>query len=261
MSNLRRLAVTRYVTPLREGGSLPAIVEAEDEILYVAKFRGAGQGQRALVAELIGGELARTLGLRMPELVLLDLDESFHRTEPDQEIQDLLRFSIGLNLGMAYLPAAITYDPLVGSTDARTASLIVLLDSLITNIDRTARNTNLLMWENKLWVIDHGASLYFHHNWPLRERTLGRNFPPIKDHVLLEHATQLPEAADHLRRHIDEAELRRILQLIPDEWLEENSDEVTPAERRAGYLDILTDRLTRLEELAKEADHARTARI
>ena len=156
---IRRAEVVRYLKPLREGGSLPAIVEADDEFLYVIKFRGAGQGKKALIAELIGGELARVMGLKVPELVFLDLGDSFSRTEPDEEIQDLLRFSVGLNLGLHYLSGSITYDPLVPVGDELTVSKVVLLDSMINNIDRTARNTNLLNWQRELWLIDHGASL------------------------------------------------------------------------------------------------------
>lgn len=256
-TSLRRLNLTRYAVPLREGGSLPAVAEASDGELYVAKFRGAGQGKRALIAEIIGGELARTLGLRIPELVLLDLDAAFGLNEPDQEIQDLLRFSEGLNLGMAYLPGAIVYDPLVTEVNPFTASVIVLLDSLITNIDRTHRNTNLLVWRDQLWLIDHGAALYFHHNWATWENTLGRTFPPIRDHVLLDFATMLPEAAAHLRDLLPDAELNRILALLPDEWLEQDDDDRTPDQRRAAYLRVLTDRRDRIDSLAKEAADAR----
>ena len=163
--DLRTVNVTRYITPLREGGSLPAIAEADDGFTYVLKFRGAGQGLKALIAELIGGEIARTLGLRMPEIVFANLDEAFGRTEPDEEIQDLLKASVGQNLALHYLSGAITYDPVVTKPDAKLASQIVWLDCLLTNVDRTARNTNMLMWRNELWLIDHGAALYFHHSW------------------------------------------------------------------------------------------------
>ena len=162
---LRTVAVTRYITPLREGGSLPAIVSADDGFNYVLKFRGAGQGVKALISELIGGELARLLGLKVPELVFADVDPAFGRTEPDEEIQDLLKASAGLNLALHYLQGAITYDPNVHRPAPLLASLIVWLDSLLTNVDRTARNTNMLMWHEELWLIDHGAALYFHHNW------------------------------------------------------------------------------------------------
>jgi hypothetical protein len=164
MQNLRTVNITRYVTPLREGGSLPAIVEADDGFLYVLKFRGAGQGVKALIAELIGGELARALGLKMPEIVFATLDDSFSKTEPDEEIQDLLQASVGLNLGVHYLSGSITYDPIVKTIEPTIASKIVLLDYILTNVDRTPRNTNMLMWHKELWLIDHGASLYFHHS-------------------------------------------------------------------------------------------------
>src|SRR5690606_4867948 len=162
---LRTVQVTRYVTPLREGGSLPAIAEADDDFMYVLKFRGAGQGVKALIAELVGGEVARAVGLKVPELVFASLDEAFGRTEPDEEIQDLLRASEGLNLGLHYLSGAITFDALVTTVDTTLASQIVWLDCLLTNVDRTARNTNMLIWHKELWLIDHGASLYFHHSW------------------------------------------------------------------------------------------------
>ena len=162
---LRSVEVTRYITPLREGGSLPAIVEADDDFLYVLKFRGAGQGVKSLIAELIGGEIARVLGLKVPEIVFANVDPAFGRTEPDEEIQDLLKMSEGLNLALHYLSGAISYDPAAEKIDPLLASQIVWLDCLITNVDRTARNTNMLMWRKELWLIDHGASLYFHHQW------------------------------------------------------------------------------------------------
>src|ERR1700710_3050824 len=163
--DLRTVNVTRYVTPLREGGSLPAIAEADDGFLDVIKFRGAGQGVKALIAELIGGEIARALGFKIPEIVFANLDEAFGRTEPDEEIQDLLKASTGLNLALHYLSGAITFDPAITIPDAKLASSIVWLDCLLTNVDRTPRNTNLLTWHKELWLIDHGASLYFHHSW------------------------------------------------------------------------------------------------
>ena len=168
---IRTVDVVQYLEPLREGGSLPAIVKADDEFLYVLKFRGAGQGKKALIAEFIGGEFARAMGLKVPELVFMNLDASFSKTEPDEEIQDLLKFSVGLNLGLHFLSGAITFDPLVSIADSMTASKVVLLDSMITNIDRTAKNTNLLNWNKELWLIDHGASLFFHHNWKKLEST------------------------------------------------------------------------------------------
>ena len=191
LTALRSVNVTRYVTPLREGGSMPAIAEADDGFLYVIKFRGAGQGPRALIAELIGGEIARTLGLNVPELVFATLDEAFGRTEGDEEIQDLLKFSVGLNLGLHYLSGSITYDPAVNNIDENLASKIVWLDALLMNMDRTCRNTNMLIWLKELWLIDHGASLYFHHSWQNWEEQAEKPFTLIKDHVLLAHASEL----------------------------------------------------------------------
>ena len=190
---LRTVNVMQYVTPLREGGSLPAIAEADDNFLYVIKFKGAGQGVKALIAELIGGEIARVLGLKIPEIVFSQLDEAFGRTEPDEEIQDLLKASTGLNLALHYLSGAITYDPVVTEVDALLASKIVWLDAFITNVDRTVRNTNMLWWQKELWLIDHGAALYFHHSWQNFEEQAQRPFVQIKDHVLLSMASALNE--------------------------------------------------------------------
>src|SRR3982751_2994205 len=188
---LRTVNITRYVTPLREGGSLPAIAEADDEFLYVLKFRGAGQGAKALIAELIGGELARAIGLRVPEIVFAHLDSAFGRTEPDEEIQDLLKASVGLNLGLHYLSGAITFDPTVTIIDHLLASKIVWLDCLLANVDRTFRNTNMLVWHKELWLIDHGASLYFHHSWQNWLEAAKKPFIQVKDHVLLPYAAEL----------------------------------------------------------------------
>lgn len=256
---IRRAQVTRYVTPLREGGSLPAIVEADDGFPYVLKFRGAGQGKKALIAELIGGELARCLGLQVPELVFLDLDDTFSKTEPDEEIQDLLRFSVGLNLGLHFLSGAMTYDPLVSEVDPITASLTVLLDSLVTNIDRTPRNPNLLIWSRSLWLIDHGACLYFHHTWDRWEEAVQKTFPAIKDHVLLNKATALEEAEARLRARISPEVIREILEWIPDEWLIEASDDLSPDQKRVAYETYLTTRIGRLDLLTKQAEDARQA--
>lgn len=258
---IRTVDVVRYVQPLREGGSLPAIVEADDGFLYVIKFRGAGQGKKALIAELIGGELARMLGLRVPELVFMNLDDSFGRAEPDEEIQDLLKFSVGLNLGLHYLSRSITYDPNVSVADDLEASKVVLLDSLLTNVDRTHRNTNLLNWNKELWLIDHGASLYFHHSWDSWERMAGRPFPRIKDHVLLEKATKLEEAAGIFRKIITDEALAAVLHAIPDEWLEEDGSDVGPDAKREVYVNFINIRLSNLDSLVKEAADAREASI
>ena len=257
---LRTVNVTRYVTPLREGGSMPAIAEADDGFLYVLKFRGAGQGHKALIAEIIGGELARALGLKVPELVFAQLDEAFGRTEPDEEIQDLLKASVGLNLALHYLSGAITYDPTVTQIDTLLASKIVWLDCLLTNMDRTARNTNMLLWHKELWLIDHGASLYFHHSWQNWEEQAKRPFVLVKDHVLLPQAAEL-DAVDHTFKAILTPQLiDSVLALIPDEWLNEDTFE-TSAAQRAAYATFLNTRIINSTVFVKEAQHARETLI
>jgi len=255
--DIRTVDVVQYIQPLREGGSLPAIVLGSDEFQYVLKFRGAGQGKKALIAEFIGGELARAIGLKVPELVFMNLDDSFSKTEGDEEIQDLLKFSVGLNLGLHFLSGAITYDPLVSVADAMTASKVVLLDSLITNIDRTAKNTNLLNWNRELWLIDHGASLYFHHNWNNWEQKLNGTFPLIKDHVLLERASELEKAAAEIKKAITEEVLKDIISNIPEDWLSDESTSLGPAEMKAAYLAFISAKLTNIDLLVKEAADAR----
>ncbi|SDS11281.1 HipA family kinase [Winogradskyella sediminis] len=255
--DIRTVDVVKYITPLREGGSLPAIIEASDGFLYVLKFRGAGQGTKALIAEFIGGELARAIGLKVPELVFLNLDDSFSKTEPDEEIQDLLKFSVGLNLGLHYLSGSITFDPLVSVADALTSSKIVLLDSIISNIDRTVKNTNLLNWNNELWVIDNGASFYFHHNWSTWENHLKRTFPLVKDHVLLERATLLQEASKDIIKVLNQETIEDIISKIPDDWLKNESDSFSPDDMRTAYKAYLNSRLSKIETLVKEAEDAR----
>ena len=254
---IRTVNVVRYMQPLREGGSLPAIVQADDDFLYVLKFRGAGQGTKALVAEFIGGELARAMGLKVPELVFMQLDDTFSKTEPDEEIQDLLRFSVGLNLGLHFLSGALTYDPLVGKVDGKTAAKVVLLDSMIINIDRTAKNTNLLNWKNELWLIDHGASLYFHHNWPSWQNYLERDFAGVKDHVLLKAADDFSAAAEEVKTALSKEVIADIIANIPEDWLMEEGSALTAAEKRAAYETYLCSRLDRLDSLAKSAADAR----
>lgn len=241
--DLRRAAVSRYIVPLREGGSLPALAEADDGFKYVVKFRGAGHGTKALVAELIGGELARAAGLRVPELVLLDLDEDFGRTEGDEEIQDLLQASRGLNLGLHYLAGAMTWDVTVNDTDPVTASRIVWLDAFLTNIDRTARNTNMLLWGGDLWLIDHGASLYFHHSWTGWEKTALSPFPYVRDHALLPRASRMMEADDYMRRRITPALIDSVVRAVPDDWLVQAAPDISPAEQREVYATFLKTRL------------------
>src|ERR1700749_415201 len=215
--SLRAVQVTRYVTPLREGGSLPAIAEADDGFLYVLKFRGAGQGVKALIAELIGCEIARKLGFKVPEVVFAELDEAFGRTEPDEEIQDLLKASVGLNLALHYLSGAITFDPTVNKVAPTVASQIVWLDCLLTNVDRTARNTNMLMWHHELWLIDHGASLYFHHSWQNWEEKASQPFALVKDHVLLPYATELDAVDTAFKQILTDDVITGIAAMVPDE--------------------------------------------
>lgn len=253
---LRTVQVTRYVTPLREGGSLPAIAEADDGFLYALKFRGAGQGSKALIAELIGGEIARALGLRVPEIVFATLDEAFGRTEPDEEIQDLLRASTGLNLALHYLSGALTFDPLVTAVDPSLASRIVWLDCLLTNVDRTVRNTNMLMWHRELWLIDHGASLYFHHAWNGWEEQAVRPFTQIKDHVLLRWASALEEADVACKAILTPERIRAIVQLLPDEWLME-FPEVSAVDAREIYSRFLETRIAASGVFINEAEDAR----
>jgi hypothetical protein len=255
---LRTIKVIRYVTPLREGGSMPAIAEGDDEFLYVLKFRGAGQGVKALIAELIGGEIARLLGLKVPELVFATLDEAFGRSEADEEIQDLLKFSVGLNLALHYLSGAITYDPVVNTLDAKLASKIVWLDCLLTNVDRTPRNTNMLMWHKELWLIDHGAALYFHHSWHNWQEAAKRPFVNIKDHVLLPQASELDEVDAEFCNILTPERIYNIVNLIPDDWLTDESDNGTPAERREVYAQFLITRIASSSIFVKEAQHARS---
>ncbi len=255
--NIRTVNVIQYLQPLREGGSLPALVKADDDFLYVLKFRGAGQGVKALIAELLGGEIARAINLKVPELVFMNLDDSFSKTEPDEEIQDLLKFSVGLNLGLHFLSGAITFDPVVSTIDAMTASKVVLLDSIISNIDRTAKNTNLLQWNHELWVIDNGASFYFHHDWKNWENHLTRTFPLIKDHVLLQSATSLKEASTEIKHLINEDTIIEIVSKIPEEWLLSVSDVMTITQMRDAYIQYLKSRLSKIDLLVKEAEDAR----
>ena len=258
---LRTINVIRYVTPLREGGSMPAIAEGDDEFLYVLKFRGAGQGVKALIAELIGGEIARLLGLKVPELVFANLDPAFGRSEADEEIQDLLKFSVGLNLALHYLSGAITYDAVVNTLDAKLASQIVWLDCLLTNVDRTPRNTNMLMWHKELWLIDHGAALYFHHSWYNWDEQAIRPFVQVKDHVLLPQATMLDEVDAEFCSILTDERIRAIVNLIPDDWLTDDSENGTPDERRDVYTRFLTTRVAASEIFVKEAQYARAALI
>jgi hypothetical protein len=256
------LSAVRYGTPLREGGSLPAIVEGHDGALYVAKFRGAGQGTQALVPEIIVGTLARALGLRMPELVLLELDPSFGRSEPDPEIRELLARSAGLNLGVAYLAGALGFDPAVRApVSGELASRIVLLDAFAMNVDRTARNPNLLWWQGDLWLIDHGAALYFHHDWQGGTAGADRAFAMVRDHVLLASADSLAAAGDELARALTDELLRAAVALVPDAWLTTPAAAPTTAARRAEYYDYLRARRDAASTFIGEAIRARSLRV
>jgi hypothetical protein len=260
---LRTVTATRYVTPLREGGSLPAIVEAEDSGLYVLKFRGAGQGAKALIAELVAGEIARALGLDVPEIVLIELDAELARTEPDPEIQHLIRTSAGINLALDYLPGSVTFDPLVdqGSVvDAGLASRIVWFDAYVSNVDRTARNTNMLVWHRKLRLIDHGAALYFHHDWSDYRARSTRPFAQIKDHVLLPAAALLAEVDDELAARLSPHVIAGIVALIPDAWLAGEAQFSDAAAQRAAYVEYLTLRLDTPRAFVAGAQLARAGR-
>ena len=258
MAPLRTVRVTRYVTPLREGGSLPAIVEADDDGLYVLKFRGAGQGARALVAELVSGELARAAGLPVPEIVFADLDEELARTEPDPEIHALIKDSAGLNIALDYLPGSVTFDGTIHRPAAELASRIVWFDACVSNVDRTVRNTNLLLWHRELWLIDHGATLYFHHS-PGWESAPGRArdpFPLIRTHVLLPGASMLHEADRLMTAALTRQVIDAIAASIPDAWLEDSAPEA-PARMRSAYAEYLRARIEASNVFVEEAARAR----
>lgn len=256
---IRTVEVTRYITPLREGGSLPAITEADDGFLYVLKFRGSGQGVKTLIAELIGGMLAKLMGLKIPEIVFAKLDEAFGRTEPDEEIQDLLKASRGLNLGMHYLQGAFIFDAVVNKVDEWLASKIVWLDCLITNVDRTARNTNMLTWHNELWLIDHGASLYFQHALTNAAEQAKKPFASVKDHVLLPFATKLEEVNTEYSKLITIENIEFIINAIPDVWLSEIFEDVE--NKRQVYKDFLLTRLAHSNQFTQEANDTRKTLI
>jgi hypothetical protein len=256
--SLRTVAVTRYVTPLREGGSVPAIVEADDDGMYVLKFRGAGQGPKALIAELVAGEIARAADLPVPEIVLIQLDADLARTEPDPEIQDLIRASGGLNVALDYLPGAITFDPVTHRPEPALASAIVWFDAFVTNVDRTVRNTNMLMWHRKLHLIDHGAALYFHHSWSADFLERSRDpFPRIRDHVLLPFASALQEAHESMLERLTPEMMRSIVSLIPDDLLHDLPGDAgffaNPGEYRAAYERWLVRRLEPPHDFLTEA--------
>ena len=259
--HLRTINVTRYISPLREGGSLPALAEGNDDFKYVLKFKGAGHGVKALIAELIGGEIARTLDLQIPELVFAYLDEAFGRTEADEEIQDLLQGSQGLNLALHFLSGAITFDPAVTNIEAKLASKIVWLDSFITNVDRTFKNTNMLIWHKELWLIDHGACLYFHHSWDNWEQHAKSPFSLIKDHVLLPQASLLADVDLEFKKVLTDKKLLDIVGLIPEQWLTWEDTLSTPEAIREIYFQFLKTRLNHSEIFINEAQNARKTLI
>lgn len=251
--------MVRYAVPLREGGSLPAIAEGDDGFDYVIKFKGAGQGTRALIAELIGGELARAAGLKVPELVFAEVDEAFGRTEPDEEIQDLLQASTGTNLALHYLSGAFTFDPVVTDVDADLASRIVWLDAFLMNVDRTRRNTNLLVWHKELWLIDHGAALYFHHNDDDYSAYIDRPFAQIKDHVLLRRARRLEDANVHMKTLLTRQVITSVVAQVPDAWLDNHGAPFD--DQRQAYVDFLCGRLDKSDVFVKTAEDARNVLV
>lgn len=254
---MRTVNAARYVTPLREGGSLPAIIEADDDGMYVLKFRGAGQGTKALIAELIAGELARAAGLLVPELVFVSLDPEIAKTEPDPEIQDLIRMSGGVNLGLDYLPGSVMFDPVADKPDEDLASRIVWFDAYVTNVDRTPRNANMLMWHRRLWLIDHGAALYFHHSWTDMDQRAKDSFALIKQHILLPFANSIETADEVMTKSITEDVIRRVVDLIPADWMKDGSPFSTTTENRQAYIDYLMKRLEQPRHFVEEAIRAR----
>lgn len=250
---IRTVRALRYVTPLREGGSLPALIEADDDFKYVLKFRGGGHGAKALIAEFIGGELARAAGLRVPELVFVEVGPEFGRTEGDDEVQDLLRASEGLNLGLHFLNGSFAWEVAVNHTTPEEASRILWIDAFMTNVDRSWRNTNMLLWNHELWLIDHGASLYFHHNWEGWEKAALSPFPYVKDHALLKQASMLHETDALMHRLITPEVIDSIVDAVPEVWLRQASEHVTPEEQRRVYKEFLKTRLSHSEIFVNHA--------
>jgi hypothetical protein len=261
MPAVKTVVATRYVTPLREGGSLPAIIEADDDGMYVLKFRGAGQGPKALAAELLAGELARAAGLPVPTIVFAELDPDLARTEPDPEIQSLIRASAGANFAIDYLPGAVMFDPVTETPSAELASAIVWFDAFVTNVDRTARNTNLLMWHRRLWLIDHGAALYFHHAWDedyiAHSRT---SFPMIKDHVLLPFASKLEDADRRMAERITPEAIAAVVALLPEAWMSDDAPGGA-AKTPQIYAAYLQSRLESRQAFLEEAIRARSRHV
>ncbi|NLP10064.1 aminotransferase class I and II [bacterium] len=255
---MRTVQATRYVTPLKEGGSLPAVIEADDDGLYVLKFRGAGQGPKALIAELVVGEMARACGLPVPEIVFVHLDAELARTEPDPEIHDLITASAGLNLALDYLPGSVMFNPVLQCVDEKLASAVVWMDAYTTNIDRTARNTNLLLWHKTLYLIDHGAALYFHHSWHNYLERCADPFPWVRDHVLLRWAGRLKQTDASMKEVIVPALIESIVAQIPPEWLSVDGNFADADDLRKAYHTYLTGRLDQSQCFVEEAIRARS---
>ena len=258
---IRTVTASRYVTPLREGGSLPAIIEADDDGLYVLKFRGAGQGPKALIAELLAGEIGRLAGLPIPEIVFVMLPPDLARTEPDAEIQSLIGASGGLNVALDYLPGSVTFDPLVFQPDAELASAVVWFDAFVCNVDRTARNVNMLMWHRRLWLIDHGAALYFHHAWNQRDQHALTPFSLIKDHVLLKLASRLAQVDAEMRTRLASDKIAGIVELVPEAWLADDPGFESKSQQRDAYLNYFRARLAASDIFVEEALRARAAHV
>src|ERR1035438_1990154 len=255
---LRTANATRYVLPLREGGSLPAIVEADDLGLYVVKFRGAGQGTLALVAELVAGEIGRALGLAVPEIVFIEMDAALGRNEPDYEIRQLLKASVGLNLALDYLPGSTMFD--IAAKDkasAEEASLTVWFDAFTQNVDRTPRNANLLVWHRKMYLIDHGAALFFHHDWKTMEKKIASPFTQTEHHILLCWATGVEQAAAIAHDRLTPPVLAEIVAQVPDAWLDAIPGDENAAQKKAAYVDFFVRRLQASAIFEQETIRAR----
>lgn len=259
--DLRTVNVNRYILPLREGGSLPALADADDGFKYVVKFRGSGHGTKVLVSDLLGGLIAKQLGLKIPELVFVYLDEAFGRTEGDEEIQDLLKASCGLNLGLHFLSPTFTFDPTAMEVDPLLASQIVWLDAFITNIDRTIKNTNMLIFHRELWLIDHGASFYFHHTWDNWQKAALSPFPYVKDHVLIKYANRLEEVDTQFKTILTDKIIDEIVNTIPSDWLNWNTEDESVEDIRNVYRQFMTIRRDNSHLFLNEAQNVRKALI
>jgi hypothetical protein len=257
---LRTVTATRYVTPLREGGSVPALVEADDDGLYVVKLLGAGHGRKALVAELLAGEIARHLGLPVPDLALVEMDGALAKAEPYEEIREMLARSAGTNFGLDFLPGALAFSPATGpKPSADLAAEVVWLDALTTNVDRTARNPNLVVWHRRVYLIDHGSALYIHHTWTKPDDHARRPFVQIREHVLLPFASSIAAADERLAARLDRATLDSMAASIPDDWLPAEDGLPDADAHRRAYVDYLMTRLDARRAFVEEADRARVA--